>query len=242
MTNAVSSQSPALDVAYTIGVGTRDEALSIDVQFVLEQGVAVLFGPSGAGKTLTLRALAGLVSPARGIVRARDAVLFHHDERIDVRPAARKMGYVPQDQGLFPHLDVLGNVVFALDRAQRRAPGPDVEAVLVELGLSKLKHSRVSVLSGGERQRVALARALVAKPRLLLLDEPLSALDRKSRQEIQQYLRQVLETHKLSAVLVTHDAEEAEALGNVFVQFERNGHESRARRCDTISSQADRKT
>ena len=229
MTEARDKQAPALDVDLTIRVGKRGEELTIDVRFVLERGVAVLFGPSGAGKTLTLRSIAGLFPPERGTLRVNDSILFHRDERIAVPAAARRLGYVPQDQGLFPHLDVLGNVVFGLPRAERQKPGPEVEKILVELGLSKLKHSRVFALSGGERQRVALARALVARPRLLLLDEPLSALDRKSRQEIQRYLREVLDVRGLSAVMVTHDAEEAEALGDVFVQFERDGQKSTAR-------------
>ena len=222
-------QTPALDVDLSIVVGRRDDTLVIDVKFVLERGVAVLFGPSGAGKTLTLRSIAGLVRPDRGFIRTHDDTLFYTEKHIDIRAEKRRLGYVPQDQGLFPHLDVLGNVVFGLPRAERQKPGPDVENVLGELGLSKYKHSRVTALSGGERQRVALARALVARPRLLLLDEPLSALDRKSRQEIQRYLRQVLDTRGLSAVIVTHDPEEAETLGDVFVQFERDGRNSIAR-------------
>lgn len=235
MTDARETLPPALEVDLTIRVGTTvEDALTIDVQFVLERGVAVLFGSSGAGKTLTLRSIAGLFRPERGRVRVHDSVLFHRDERIDVSAAARKLGYVPQDQGLFPHLDVLGNVVFGLARAERRQPGPEVGTILDELGLSKLKHSRISALSGGERQRVALARALVAHPRLLLLDEPLSALDRKSRQEIQRYLRQVLDTRELSAVIVTHDAEEAAALGDVFVQYERDVAKSVARAASAV--------
>lgn len=229
MTETQQSQTPALDVDLSIAVGRREDALVIDAQFVLERGVAVLFGPSGAGKTLTLRSIAGLVRPDRGFIRTHDATLFHADKHIDVRAEMRRLGYVPQDQALFPHLDVLGNVIFGLHRAERQKPGPEVENVLHELGLSKHKHSRVTALSGGERQRVALARALVARPRLLLLDEPLSALDRKSRQEIQRYLRQVLDTRGLCAVIVTHDAEEAETLGDVFVQFERDGQKSTTR-------------
>ena len=225
-----------LEVDLEIRVGSAADCLVIDVEFVLERGVAVLFGPSGSGKTQTLRAMAGFVDPARGVLRAGGSSLFHASERIRVRAEARKLGYVPQDQGLFPHLDVMGNVVFGLDRAERRRPGPDVDATLAELGLSKMKHSRVSSLSGGERQRVALARALVARPKLLLLDEPLSALDRGSRQEIQRYLRAVLDGRGLSAVVVTHDAEEAEALGDVFVRFERDGQSSKARVTETVGA------
>lgn len=236
----MTENRPALEVELTIHVGKTTDKLVIDVEFVLERGVAILFGPSGAGKTLTLRSLAGFVRPERGRIRVQESTLFHTDERIEVPAEKRQLGYVPQDQGLFPHLNVVENVVFALDREKRRHPGPDVEAVLDELGLSKLKHSRVSSLSGGERQRVALARALVARPRLLLLDEPLSALDRKARREIQRYLRQVLDTHGLSAVVVTHDAEEAETLGDVFVQFEREAGKSSARRASNGQSAGNR--
>lgn len=224
-----NASKSALDVDFTIRVGQSEHSVSIDVQFVLAQGVAVLFGPSGAGKTLTLRSLAGFVRPSRGRVDLFDTRLYHADSHIDLPAHERQLGYVPQDQGLFPHLDVLGNVVFGLPRAERRNPGKKVDDVLRELGLSRLVHSRIDSLSGGERQRVALARALVMEPRMLLLDEPLSALDKKSRKEIQKYLRDVLQHRGLSAVIVTHDAEEAEFLGDVFVEFERDGGTTRAR-------------
>lgn len=226
---------PALDVHLEIHVGKPQQGLTIHASFVLEKGVAILFGPSGAGKTLTLRCLAGLVTPARGKIRLGETPLFDADVRVDVPTERRRIGYVPQDQGLFPHLDVLGNVVFGLDRSRRQSPGTDVDSILNELGLSKLKHARISNLSGGERQRVALARALVVHPRLILLDEPLSALDRTSRREVQTYLRDVLESRKISAVLVTHDMDEAEKLGDVFVQFER--HEARTQ-AHVVDSQA----
>lgn len=229
MNDARKDTKSALDVDFTIRVGQFEQSLTIDVQFILERGVAVLFGPSGAGKTLTLRSLAGLVRPWRGRVDVFETRLFHPDTRIDVPAHERKLGYVPQDQGLFPHLDVLGNVVFGLPRAERRNPGKKVDEVLRELGLSRRMHSRIDSLSGGERQRVALARALLMEPRMLLLDEPLSALDKKARREIQAYLKEVLKNRCLSAVIVTHDAEEAEFLGDVFVEFERDGGTSRAR-------------
>jgi molybdate transport system ATP-binding protein len=211
----------ALDVDISIVTGRGASAFRVEARFVLPSGVCVFFGPSGAGKTLTLRAIAGFLHPVRGRVRARGEALFDANNGIDVRAEARRIGYVPQDQALFPHLDVLGNVVFALPRAERRRPDPEVFALLEELGLSALAHAPVASLSGGERQRVALARALVFSPRLLLLDEPLSALDRPARLELGRYLREALERRRLSAVLVTHDVDEAAALGDVFVRFER---------------------
>jgi molybdate transport system ATP-binding protein len=211
----------ALDVDISVAAGRGASAFRVEARFVLPSGVCVFFGPSGAGKTLTLRAIAGLLRPVRGRVRAGGEALFDANNAVDVRAERRRMAYVPQDQALFPHLDVLGNVVFALSRSERRRPGPEVFALLEELGLSALAHAPVASLSGGERQRVALARALAFSPRLLLLDEPLSALDRPARLELGRYLREALDRRRLSAVLVTHDADEALALGDVFVRFER---------------------
>ena len=215
------SGSPALEVDLQVAVGRGRGAFSVEAQFSIETGVLVLFGASGAGKTVTLRAIAGLLRPTRGSVRLAGQALFDWLHGVDVPPEARRIGYVPQDQALFPHLDVLGNVVFGLPRAERKKPGAATLALLDELGLAGLAGARVDSLSGGERQRVALARALAAEPRLLLLDEPLSALDRPSRMSIGRSLREALERRKLPAVLVTHDAGEAAAFGDVFVRYER---------------------
>ncbi|MRG97093.1 ATP-binding cassette domain-containing protein [Polyangium spumosum] len=203
-----------------ITVGHGASVFSVEACFSLPSGVLVLFGSSGAGKTVTLRAIAGLLRP-RGAVHLRGELVYDGQRGVDVPAHARRIGYVPQDQALFPHLDVLGNVVFGLPRSERKDPGPATLALLDELGLGALRGARVDALSGGERQRVALARALAAEPRLLLLDEPLSALDRPARLELGRTLRQVLARRELSAVLVTHDAEEAAAFGDVFVRFER---------------------
>jgi molybdate transport system ATP-binding protein len=209
----------ALDADVTVSVGRG--AFTVEARLLLEAGVLVLFGPSGSGKTLTLRALAGLLRPSRGWVRVGGDALFDARGGIDVPAHLRRVGYVPQQQALFPHLDVLGNVVFGLPRAERKRPGPEVRALLDELGLSGLASAQVGSLSGGERQRVALGRALAAGPRLLLLDEPLSALDRTAREALGRKLREVLARRGLAAVLVTHDPEEAAALGDRVVRFER---------------------
>jgi len=217
MTSAETNQS-ALDVDIKLSVGPKDASFHVETKFVLPKGVCVLFGPSGAGKTLTLRAIGGLLKPSVGHVRCCGVEIF--SASIDVPPEERRIGYVPQDQGLFPHLDVLGNVVFALPRGERKKPSPEVFALLEEFRLLERMRASIASLSGGERQRVALARALAFSPRLLLLDEPLSALDRPSRLELGRYLRAALGRRGLSAVLVTHDAEEARSLGDVFVRFE----------------------
>ena len=173
--------------------------------------VTVLFGPSGAGKTTVLRALAGLERPDAGFVTFDGEPWFDARRRLFVRPQARRVGLLFQDQALFPHLSVAGNVGFGLrgpDRAAR------VEALAARLGLGDLLHRRPGELSGGQRQRVALARALAPHPRLLLLDEPLSALDAPAREALRGELRQVLETSGVPAVVVTHDRTEALALGD----------------------------
>ncbi|TKD02739.1 ATP-binding cassette domain-containing protein [Polyangium fumosum] len=215
------SGAPALEVDLQVTVGRGASVFTVEARFSLPAGVLVLFGPSGAGKTVTLRAIAGLIRPKRGSVRLAGEALDDGMRGVHVPAERRRIGYVPQDQALFPHLDVLGNVVFGLPRAERKKPGPATLALLDELGLSALRGARVDALSGGERQRVALARALAAEPRLLLLDEPLSALDRAARFSIGRSLREALARRSLPAVLVTHDAEEAAAFGDVFVQFER---------------------
>jgi molybdate transport system ATP-binding protein len=211
----------ALQADVTVIVGRGEAAFRVEAKLTLEKGVLVLFGPSGAGKTLTLRALAGLVRPARGDVRIAGEAVFDAARGIDMPAHERRVGYVPQHQALFPHLDVLGNVVFGLPRAERRRPGPEIHALLEELGLAQLASSPVGALSGGERQRVALGRALAARPRLLLLDEPFSALDRPAREALGRRLRDALDRRALAAVLVTHDPEEARALGDCLVRFER---------------------
>jgi molybdate transport system ATP-binding protein len=175
------------------------------------QGVTALFGPSGSGKTTVLRALAGL-DRTTGHVRFGDEVW--DEGRAFVPPGRRRIGYLVQDHALFPHLDVVANVAYglhALPRAQRA--GRAAEA-LAAAGAAHLRGRRVPDLSGGEAQRVALARALAPRPRLLLLDEPLSALDIPTRARLRGDLRAVLVEQQLPTILVTHDRTEALALAD----------------------------
>lgn len=217
----MSESASKLDIDLEMRVGRGQGQFVVEARFATHAPVTVLFGPSGAGKTLTLRAIAGLLRPEKGHVRLGETLLFDAARGVNMPAEERRMGYVPQDQALFPHLNVLENVVFGLPREERKKPGDEVLACLDELGLSRLQQRPVTRLSGGEKQRVALCRALVARPRMLLLDEPFSALDRAARQDLGGKLKDVLEKHGVAAVLVTHDAEEAASLGDTFVRFER---------------------
>jgi epoxide hydrolase-like predicted phosphatase len=168
----------ALEAHIRTEVGSGAGAFRLDAELRLERGILVLFGPSAAGKSLTLRALAGLVPVREGFVRVAGDTLFESASRVD-RPAhRRRIGYVPQHHALFPFCDAAANVAFGLPLRERRRGSPRVRALLEEVGIAHLASARPASLSGGERQRVALARALAVAPRLLLLDEPFASIDR----------------------------------------------------------------
>ncbi|MFT3769505.1 MAG: ATP-binding cassette domain-containing protein [Minicystis sp.] len=211
--------SAALDARFAIAVGGGERAFRVEAELLLDSGVLVLFGPSGVGKTLTLQALAGLLNPTSGHIRVGGEPLFDAARGIRVPAHERRVGLVPQQHALFPFLDVAGNVAFGLPRRERR--GARVTALLEELGLARLASARPSSLSGGERQRVALARALAVEPRLLLLDEPFASIDRGGRAALGRMVREVIDRRGVPAVLVTHDPEEAIAIGDRLVRFER---------------------
>ena len=183
-----------------------------------DQGaITVLFGVSGAGKTTVLRCLAGLDRPEEGMIRFGEEVWLDSARGIFVSPQRRQVGFVPQDHGLFPHLSVEHNIGYGLNHfsaAERRAR---IAEALKWLGLAGLGKRLPRELSGGQQQRVALARAVVRKPRMLLLDEPLSALDQPTRQRLRGELRSLLVHLGIPTVLVTHDRTEALALGDRLV-------------------------
>ena len=176
--------------------------------------VTVLFGPSGAGKTTVLRALAGLDRPEAGTIVFDGETWFDAARSVDVAPQARGVGLLFQDYALFPHLSVAANLGYGLHRLARGAREERVADLAERFGLDGLLSRRPGELSGGQRQRVALARALAPRPRLLLLDEPLSAIDAPLRESLRGALRHLLEQADVPAVVVTHDRVEALALGD----------------------------
>jgi molybdate transport system ATP-binding protein len=185
--------------------------------------LTVLVGENGAGKSTVLRVLAGLLQPARGVARLGGLTLFDRAARQSLPAERRPVGYVPQDLALFPHLDVEGNVAFGL-RAQRLAASEvrsRSHAALERFELGSVAGRRPGSLSGGQQQRVALARALALEPELLLLDEPLSALDPGTRRAMRAELRQLLAHLPCVTLLVTHQPADALALADDLVVLER---------------------
>jgi molybdate transport system ATP-binding protein len=179
--------------------------------------VTVLFGPSGSGKTTVLRTLAGLHRPDQGQVTFGGDTWLDTARGVFTPPQARGVGLLFQEHALFPHLSVAGNLGYGLHRLSRAEREARVRELASRLGLTELLERRPGQLSGGQRQRVALARALAPQPRLLLLDEPLSALDTPTRDALRGELRQRLEQAGLPAIVVTHDRTEALALGDRLV-------------------------
>jgi molybdate transport system ATP-binding protein len=175
-----------------------------------------LIGPSGSGKTSVLEAIAGLRTPRRGRIALNDRVLFDSAARTNVPPRLRHVGYVPQDTLLFPHLTVRGNVEYGKPRGRTA----DMAMVVRLLELTTLMDRRVSSLSGGERQRVALARALHSAPDVLLLDEPLAAVDVARRARIIDALLEIRDTLQVPLVYVTHAADEALAVADYAIALD----------------------
>jgi molybdate transport system ATP-binding protein len=186
------------------------EPIPLDVRLdVGSNELLALVGPSGAGKTTVLRAIAGLARPEAGVVRANGETWFCSKRGIFVSPQARAVGLVFQDYALFPHLSALENVAIALGHVEAAEREARARALLARVQLTGVASRRPGVLSGGERQRVALARALARGPRVLLLDEPFSAVDRQTREHLKRELAALRGSLEIPVILVTHDISEA---------------------------------
>jgi len=204
-----------------VSIRHRQGAFTLDVDFAAGPGATVLFGRSGSGKTTLVNAVAGLLRPQDGRIVLDGEVLLDTAAGRFVPPHRRRIGYVFQEARLFPHLSVRGNLLFG-QRFGRRGRGGagEFDRVVDLLGIAPLLDRRPRHLSGGERQRVAIGRALLADPRLLLLDEPLSGLDAARRAEILPYLERLRDGLNLPMVYVSHQVEEVVRLATTLVILE----------------------
>ena len=195
-------------------VKIKKELLSfeLNIEFNLDREILVLWAPSGAGKTTILHCLAGLFTPTLGSIILNNRVLYSTVKGVNVATRKRNIGYLFQDYALFPHLSVKQNVMYG-PKCQKQN-NTDIMSLLTSLGIEHLIDRYPYQISGGEKQRVALARALILRPELLLLDEPLSAVDREMRITLRKELKTLHRKWGIPFIVVTHDEEEARYLGD----------------------------
>ncbi|MCM4151590.1 molybdenum ABC transporter ATP-binding protein [Arenibacter sp. N53] len=205
-----------LNIEKTLKSGGGNMVLDLELNIVKGEFIT-LFGDSGAGKTSTLRMLSGLLKPDSGIITVDGTTWFDSHKKINLIPQQRKVGYVFQDYALFPNMTVRQNLEYAL---QRNQDGDIIEELLDLAQLNELQQRKPETLSGGQKQRVALARALVQRPDILILDEPLSALDLKMRIKLQEYLLQIHKKYKLTTILVSHDVGEIVKLSDCVFELQ----------------------
>jgi molybdate transport system ATP-binding protein len=219
--NAIRAASEsALTVSIRKTFQSAECAFSLDVAFSAEPGFNILFGPSGAGKTTLLDCVSGLATPDAGRIAVDGRVLFDRAAGVDIPVSKRGVGYVLQDLALFPHLTVERNTEYGVGHLPRAERAQRAAAMLQEFRIDHLREQRPTKISGGERQRVALARSLVTDPCVLLLDEPLAALDAATKSKILDDLRQWNQAHRIPILYVTHSREEVMALGESVLVME----------------------
>ncbi len=220
----MSAAPPVWEVALRKQLRHGASRFALDVRFAADVQRVVLYGPSGAGKTQTLRMVAGITRPDGGTVRIAGRTLYDADAGIDLSPQRRRIGYVFQDYALFPHLTVRQNIGFALQRGwrnpARHAAAPEVERWIAQFHLESVADHHPHQISGGQRQRTALARALVTQPSALLLDEPFAALDKPLRQRLRDELLQLQTALALPLLLITHDDDDVHCLAQAVVALD----------------------
>lgn len=221
-TNQLAPASPALAARFRKRY-TEASAFTLDIDLSIPAGFTILFGASGAGKTTLLDCIAGLATPDAGTIQAGSRLFFDAETRINLPVARRNVGYVFQDLALFPHLTVAANIAYGLERFPASDRELRIASILDAFHIRELRDRRPREISGGERQRVALARSLVTDPCILLLDEPLAALDAPTKARIVDDLRTWNEAHRIPILYVTHSREEVFALGERVVVLDQ-GH------------------
>ncbi|MET0208994.1 MAG: ATP-binding cassette domain-containing protein [Burkholderiaceae bacterium] len=212
-----------LDVQLRLTLRSADRSFALDAAFRSSAHCTALMGASGSGKSTVLMAIAGLASSAQGHVRVGTETLLDSARGIDVAARDRRIGLVFQDYALFPHMSVAQNILFGVHRLGERvtdAQRARVDALIDQFDLAALRDALPRNLSGGQRQRVALARALAIEPRLLLLDEPLAALDAPLRMRLRRELAEMLARVQVPTLLVTHDPQDVEALAQSVIHLD----------------------
>lgn len=194
---------------------------NLEINLRVGNQIVVLWGPSGAGKTTLLQCLAGLTSPTSGFIRLHEQVLFSSADKINLATRERNIGYLFQDYALFPHMTVNENILYGIktkvDTDKKNCI--NLENHLYFLGIEHLVNRYPRQLSGGEKQRVALARALQVQPRMLLLDEPFSALDKQNKIRLREQIKHLQREWKIPFLIVTHDEEDAQCLGDIIISL-----------------------
>jgi molybdate transport system ATP-binding protein len=202
-------------------LNTAEGSINANFELIINDGeFLTLFGPSGAGKTTLMRIIAGLEKPNSGIIEVDGEIWFDSTKKINLPPQKRSIGFVFQDYALFPTMSVRENLLFAADNGEQRGK---IDELIELVELSQLSDRLPATLSGGQKQRVALARALVRHPKILLLDEPLSALDPAMRQKLQDELSYIHSRLGITTILVSHDIAETVKLSNRMATIE-SGH------------------
>lgn len=203
---------------------SREREFHLHATFVAVDDLAVIFGPSGSGKSLTIQAIAGLVAPDHGRIQVADRLLFDSSAQVNLPARTREVGYLFQDYALFPHLTVRENIAYPLKKPWQwgipAAIRDEVEAMMESFEIAQLAGNHPHELSGGQKQRVALARALIKRPSVLLLDEPFSALDATLRQRMRLELLELRQRFDVPLVVITHDPADVEVFGDTLVVFE----------------------
>lgn len=193
-----------------------DMILDVELNIAKEK-LVTLYGKSGAGKTSFLKIIAGLLNPDRGFIKVDDSIWLDTDKDLNLRPQKRNIGFVFQEYALFPNMTVKENLMFALAKDQNKKI---INELIEIVDLGNLQNRKPNTLSGGQKQRVALARALVQKPQILMLDEPLSALDQEMRNKLQQYVLEVHKEYKLTTILISHDISEIIKMSDYLIEID----------------------
>ncbi|MGN7403388.1 ATP-binding cassette domain-containing protein [Cytobacillus praedii] len=203
-----------------VEIQKRLHHFELDVHFSVGNEIVVLFGPSGSGKTTILNNVSGLSHPEQGTIQLGDVTYFSKGKK-PIPVQRRKIGYLFQDYALFPHMTVEKNILYGVNKQQSKGHTEVISSLIEELGIEHLLSKYPKQISGGEKQRVALTRALATEPRLLLLDEPFSALDSKTRIQCHEQLLTLHKKWNIPILLVTHNLEEAQKLGDRILFMEK---------------------